>query len=452
MTGVGRAHYGKGSPATNGSNTVQRCTLRASKGQYREATEMKNATSKSKPTAKRAPCGPLLGVKVLDISTVVAAPFAAGLLADYGADVIKVEVPGAGDHIRHMPPHKEGISLWSKVTNRNKKGITLDLRTEEGKEIFEHLLASQDVLVENFRPDTLERWGFGKDRLFEINPHLIILRITGFGQTGPYRGRPGFARIFESMSGFAYLCGRPDGPPMFSGYPVSDALAGVFGALSVSAALVHRNAAPGRPGQEIDLSATEAMFRALDFLAVEYDQLGVVRERTGNLNAYSSPSDVYSTRDGKWIALAVSAPPVFARFAKALNRQDLLVDPRFNTNVARLENRGEIETIVRQWFIERTEVEISSILTEHDVSFSRVNSIEDVFNDVHFKAREAIVSVEDSDFGSIHMQNVVPRFSATPGCVWRSGPGQGEHNDEILTQQVGLTPDKIAELKMKNVI
>ncbi len=413
---------------------------------------MTNAADGQDLDEANKPSGPLVGIKVLDISTVVAAPFAAALMADFGAEVIKVELPGAGDHIRHMPPHKNGVSLWSKVTNRNKKGITLDLRTEDGRRLIERLIADQDVLVENFRPGTMERWGLGKERLLEINPHLIILRVTGFGQTGPYRDRPGFARIFEAMSGFAYLCGRPDGPPMFPGYPISDALAGVFGAFALSAALVHRNSTPGRPGQEIDLAATEAMFRALDYLAIEYDQLGIVRERAGNLNGYSSPSDVYPTRDGQWIGLAVSAPPVFSRFAHALGRPDLLLDPRFNTNVARLENRAEIEAIVRHWFLERTEEEVALTLREHDVSFNRVNSIRDVFEDMHFKAREAIVSVPDQDFGTVRMQNVVPHFSATPGRVWRTGPGQGEHNEEIFETRMGLSKEEIADLHRKQVI
>jgi crotonobetainyl-CoA:carnitine CoA-transferase CaiB-like acyl-CoA transferase len=401
---------------------------------------------------KNIPSGPLVGIKVLDLSTVVAAPFAAALLGDFGAEVIKVEIPGPGDHLRYLPPHKDGVSLWSKVANRNKKGITLDLRTAEGKVLVERLIAEQDVLVENFRPGTLERWGLSFERLMEINPHLIILRVTGFGQTGPYCNRTGFARIFEAMSGFAYICGSPESAPSFSGYPISDALAGVFGAFSICAALTCRNATPGRPGQEIDLSATEAMLRSLDFLAIEYDQLGVVRERTGNLNAYSAPSDVYPTRDGQWIALAVSAPPVFARFAHALERPDLLTDPRFSTNVARLSHRAEIESIVRAWFIERTEAQVSSVLSEHGVSFNRVNSIRDVFEDEHFKARDAIVSVADGDFGSVRMQNVVPRFSATPGGVWRTGPGQGEHNQEIFGSKMGLSNEEIAELQEKKVI
>jgi crotonobetainyl-CoA:carnitine CoA-transferase CaiB-like acyl-CoA transferase len=235
---------------------------------------------------------------------------------------------------QHLPPHKDGVALWRKVVNRNKKGVTLDLHTVQGIEIFERLIASRDVLVENFRPGTLTRWGLSPERLFGLNPHLIILRVTGFGQTGPYCDKPGFARIFEGLSGFAHLCGSPDGPPMYPGYPVSDSLTGVFGAMAVAAALRHRDSQPGRPGQEIDLSATEAMFRVLDLLAIEYDQLGIVRGRTGNLNAYSAPSDVYPTCDCRWMALAVSAPTVFVRLAHALGHPEWLTDERFNTNLA----------------------------------------------------------------------------------------------------------------------
>jgi crotonobetainyl-CoA:carnitine CoA-transferase CaiB-like acyl-CoA transferase len=373
-------------------------------------------------------------------------------MADFGADVLKVELPGAGDHIRHLPPHKDNVPLWSKVTNRNKRGITLDLRTARGRELVERLIAEQDVLVENFRPGTLAEWGLPIERLHEINPHLIVLRITGFGQDGPYRDRPGFARVFEAMSGFTFLCGEKDGPPLYPGYPISDALSGVYGAFAVCAALTHRNATADRPGQEIDLSATEAMLRCLDFLAVEYDQLGVVRERSGNLNAYSAPSDIYRTRDGQWIGLAVSAPAVFTRFAQALERPDFLDDERFATNTARLRNREEIEAIVRKWFVDRTEAEASGILRSHGVSFNRIYSIRDVFEDEHFQAREAIVSVADAELGLVRMQNVVPRFSKTPGRVWRAGPSQGEHNTEIFGAKLKLTDEEIAELQVKQVI
>jgi crotonobetainyl-CoA:carnitine CoA-transferase CaiB-like acyl-CoA transferase len=413
-----------------------------------DATPQADAT----PYLFNGPTGPLVGIKILDISTVVAAPFAAALMADFGAEVIKVELPIKGDHIRQMPPHKDGVSLWSKVANRNKKGVTLDLRTDEGRKLAERLIAEQDVLVENFRPGTMDRWGLSTKRLFEINPHLIILRVTGFGQTGPYRNRPGFARIFEAISGFAHLCGVPEGAPTFPGYPISDALTGVFGAFAICSALISRNSTPGQPGQEIDLSASEAMLRAMDFLAIEYDQLGVVRSRSGNLNSYSAPGDVYRTLDGQWIALAVSAPTVFARLTTALQRPDLLSDPRFSTNIARLSNRAEIENIVRRWFAERTAAEAGRTLLDHNVSFSPINSIQDLFIDEHFKAREAIISISDAELGEVRMQNVVPRFSHTPGRVWRTGPIQGEHNGEIYGTKLGLSEGEINKLKDKQVI
>ncbi|SHH21532.1 CaiB/BaiF CoA transferase family protein [Pollutimonas bauzanensis] len=398
----------------------------------------------------RTSSGPLAGVKVLDISTVIAGPFSSTLLADFGAQVLKIEIPGEGDHIRQLPPHKDGESLWSKVANRNKRGITLDLRQPDGLQLFERLLPQYDVLVENFRPGTLDRWGLGMDRLTALRPDLIVLRVTGFGQTGPYRNRPGFARIFEAMSGFVNLCGEKDGPPVYPGYPVSDALTGVFGAYSITAALLHREKHGG--GQEIDLSATEAMFRVLDFLPVEYDQLGVVRGRQGNLNAYSAPSDVYKTRDGKWLAMAVSAPTVFKRLAIAIGRPDLLDNEAFSTNAARIKNRDGIETIVKDWFAGRAQDEAAAILRAHDVSFSPIYDISDVFADPHFIEREMIIPVEDEHFGQIRMQNIVPRFSSTPGSVWRTGPGIGQHNQEVYGGELGLSEEQQDALRRRNII
>ncbi len=396
------------------------------------------------------PSGPLSGVRILDISTVIAGPLSSTLMADFGAEVLKIEIPGEGDHIRQMPPHKEGESLWSKVANRNKRGITLDLRQPEGVALFEQLLPGYDVLVENFRPGTLAGWGLGMDRLTALRPDLIVLRVTGFGQTGPYRNRPGFARIFEAMSGFVNLCGEKDGPPIYPGYPVSDALTGVFGAYSITAAMLHRERHGG--GQEIDLSATEAMFRVLDFLPVEYDQLGLVRGRQGNLNAYSAPSDVYRTKDGKWLALAVSAPTVFKRLAIAMDRTDLLDDEAFNTNAARLKNRDGIETIMKDWFAVRTSSEATDILRSHDVSFSPIYDISDVFADPHFMDREMIIPVKDEHFGQIRMQNVVPRFSRTPGSVWRTGPDIGQHNQEVYGNGLGLSEEQQAGLRSRKII
>lgn len=399
-----------------------------------------------------APSGPLLGVRVLDISTVIAGPFASALMGDMGADVLKIEIPGNGDHIRHLPPHKEGVPLWSKVTNRNKRGMTLDLRTAEGKQIFERLLPDYDVLVENFRPGTLARWGLSIERMHELNPGLIVLRVTGFGQDGPYSSMPGFARSFEALSGFVNLCGHTDGPPMYPGFPVSDALTGVFGAYAVTAALVERNTSTDRHGQEIDLSATEAMFRVLDFMPIEYDQLGIVRERQGNLNAYSAPSDVYRTADDRWVAMAVSAPTVFARLARAWGREDLLANPDFCTNTARLAHRDAIEKIARDWFRARTMEEASQTLMAFDVSFAPIHNIRDIFNDPHFQSRNAIITVNDEQLGPVRMQNVVPRFSKTPGKVWRTGPSIGQHNQEVLREQLGLLPEEIVRLASQKII
>lgn len=402
--------------------------------------------------AQTDPCrgtGPLSGVRVLDISTVVAGPFSCTLMADLGAEVLKVEMPGEGDHIRQLPPHKNGVALWSKVANRNKRGVTLDLRQPDGIELLERLLPQYDVLVENFRPGTLDRWGLDLARLRALRPDLIVLRVTGFGQTGPYRSRPGFARIFEAMSGFVNLCGEQDGPPLYPGFPVSDALTGVFGAYAVAAALLHRE--KHGEGQEIDLSATEAMLRVLDFMPIEYDQLGVVRTRQGNLNAYSAPSSVYKTRDDKWVVLAVSAPTVFRRLAVAIGRVDLLEDPMYSSNTARIRNREGIEGIMENWFGAHTLAEASDILMRHEVSFSPIYDMADIAADPHFSAREVLVRIQDEELGEVSMQNVVPRFSATPGRIWRAGPGIGQHNDEVYGE-LGLSAAQQAALRSRNII
>jgi crotonobetainyl-CoA:carnitine CoA-transferase CaiB-like acyl-CoA transferase len=398
-----------------------------------------------------ATSGPLRGMKIVDISTVVAGPFAAGLLGDYGAEVIKVEMPGAGDSLRALAPHKDGAPLWWKVTNRNKRGITLDLRKPEGRDLFAKLVAEADVLVENFRPGTLDGWGITRSWLQEICPRLTILRVTGFGQDGPYAGRPGFARIFEAMSGFTQICGEEGGRPLHLGYPISDAVAGLFGALGILAALHDLAKNPGKRGQEIDCSATEAMLRTLEFLAIEYDQLGSVRTRSGNRSQYAAPGNVYRTADDKWASIAASTQSIFDRLCTALGRRDLLEDERFATNPARVRNYLLLDEIVGAAIGRLTLAELRDTLTRHEVGFSPIYDIADVFDDPQFKAREAIVSVPDSELGSVRMQGVVPRFSETPGAVRRAGPTIGEHNDEVYGG-LGLTATQIAGLKTRRVI
>jgi len=395
--------------------------------------------------------GPLKGLRIVDISTVVAGPFAAGLLGDYGAEIVKVEMPGVGDSLRALAPHKDGVPLWWKVTNRNKKGVTLDLRLPEGRDLFAKLVADADVLVENFRPGTLDGWGITRAWLQGLNPRLTILRVTGFGQDGPYAGRPGFARIFEAMSGFTQICGEEDGRPLHLGYPISDAVAGLFGALGILAALHDLAQHPERRGQEIDCSATEAMMRTLEFLAIEYDQLGAVRTRSGNRSQYAAPGNVYRTADDKWASIAASTQSIFVRLCAALDLKHLLEDPRFALNPARVKNYRELDEIVGTAIGRLTLAELRENFTRHEVGFSPIYDIADVFSDPQFAARQAIVSVPDGELGSVRMQGVVPRFSETPGAVRHAGPAMGQHNEEVYGG-LGLSAAEIAALRARKVI
>lgn len=396
--------------------------------------------------------GPLQGLRILDISTVVAAPWAATLLADMGALVVKVELPGRGDPLRALAPHKDGVPLWWKVANRNKKGITLDLRKDEGQALFSRLLRRFDVLVENFRPGTLDGWGLDKARLFALQPRLTILRLSGFGQTGPYSSRPAFARVAEALSGFTYICGEPGRSPLHMGFPVADAVGGLFGAIGILGALYRRLQAPDEPGQEIDVSLTESMFRMLDFLPIEYDQLETVRGRAGNLSDYAAPSNIYRCRDDVWITLPASSQRIFERLCQALGRPDLVADARFATNADRVHHRAALDAILAEEIAMRPVAALQDLLDRHEVGWSRINSIADVFADPHFAAREAIVSVPDPELGMVKMQAVVPRFSATPGAVASTGPMLGEHNDEIFGQWLGLSQEERRQLKADAVI
>ncbi len=402
-------------------------------------------------TSQPEAAGPLKGLKIVDISTVVAGPFAAGLLGDFGAEIVKVEMPGVGDSLRALAPHKDGVPLWWKVTNRNKKGVTLDLRIPEGRDLFARLVADADVLVENFRPGTLDGWGITRAWLQGLNPRLTILRVTGFGQDGPYAGRPGFARIFEAMSGFTQICGEEDGRPLHLGYPISDAVAGLFGALGILAALHDLARHPERRGQEIDCSATEAMMRTLEFLAIEYDQLGAVRTRSGNRSQYAAPGNVYRTADDKWASIAASTQSIFVRLCAALDLKHLLEDPRFALNPARVKNYRELDEIVGAAIGRLTLAELRDTLTRHEVGFSPIYDIADVFADPQFQARQAIVSVPDAELGSVRMQGVVPRFSETPGAVRHAGPAIGQHNEEVYGS-LGLSGAEISALRARKVI
>lgn len=396
--------------------------------------------------------GPLTGLRVLDIATIIAAPTAAALLGDYGAEVVKVELPGEGDGARSLPPFKEGKPLWWKVINRNKKCVSLDLRKREGADLFLKLLPHFDVLIENFRPGTLDRWGLTAEAMWAVQPRLIILRATGFGQSGPYRDRPGFARIFEAMGGLAHITGEPDREPLHSGYPIGDAVGGLFGALGVLAACWRRTQEPDAPGEEIDLSLTEATLKLVDNLAIKYDQLGVVQGREGNSNQFSAPSAVFQVKGGHWVSLAGSTGPLFANNCRAIERPDLIDDPRFSTNAARVEHKQELEQIFAGWCAEHSLEEVLSAFERTHGTIAPVYSIDQIFTDAHVQAREAITPVPDVHFGTVRIQNVVPRFARNPGAVRSTGGDLGQDNGEIYGTLLGLSEAEQEQLRTKGII
>lgn len=395
--------------------------------------------------------GPLRGLRALDLSTVFAGPLCAALLADFGADVIKVEMPGVGDPLRALPPHKDGVSLWSKVTNRNKRTITLDLRHAKAREVLRPIIAQQDVVIENFRPGTLDGWGLTSAWMRDINPRLTIMRITGFGQTGPYRDRPGFARAFEALAGFTHLCGEEDGPPLHLGFPISDAVGGLFAALGVLAALYELDRDPGQPGQDIDCSMAEAMLRAMDFVVIQQDQLGIAPKRSGNTNAYAAPSSIFETSDGQWVSVPGSSQNIFERLMDAIGRPELKADPRFRSNPDRVRHRHEINGIVADALRMLPFAELEQRLDAHGIAFAPVNDAKAVMENPQFLAREAIVSVEDRELGPVRMQGVVPRFMRTPGAVLTAGESIGFHTIEVL-KEFGFSDEALKVLQQQKVI
>ena len=397
-----------------------------------------------------AAAGPLKGLRVLDIATIIAGPSAASLLADYGAEVVKVELP-SGDGARGFPPFKDGKPLWWKVINRNKKFVTLDLRKPAGVALFKRMLPQFDVVIENFRPGTLDGWGLDRETLWAIQPRLVILRVTGFGQTGPYRDRPGFARIFEAMGGLAYITGESDSAPMHAGYPIGDSIGGLFGTIGVLAALWKRARDPGAPGEEIDLSLTEAVFKLMEFLAIRYDQLGQVHERSGNLNQYSSPANVFRTRDGRWVTLAGSTDALFACNCRAIGRSDLIEHPDFRSNADRVRHCDAINAIFAQWIASKPLEEVTMAFDAAQGTLAPIYSIDQVFDDPQMRAREFLRPVPDSDFGSVRIQDVVPRFANDPCHVRGTAETLGCHNAEVYGA-LGIGADELAGLKQARVI
>jgi len=412
---------------------------------------MQNTEEPHFQRASKSERKPLAGVKIIDAGNMVAAPFATVLLADLGADVIKIEHPQNGDGQRKLEPIKEGIPLWWKTIARNKRCITLDLSKAEGVAVFKDIARNADGVVENYRPGTFERWGLSYEELRKVNPRLVMLRISGFGQTGPYRDRPAFGRIAEAISGLVNLIGEPDGPPMSPGYPLADLIAGLFGAFSMVVALYNRDARGGE-GQVIDLALNEAIFRLLDFDAIQYDQLKTVHRRTGNHVAYAAPSSTYKTKDEKYITLAASTHSIWIRLCQAMGREDLISNPKYIDNPARVSNSLEINGIVADWIASRDLRDVEEVFDRFDVAYSAIFDIADIFKDMHYRARDALVRVPDKDLTEAVVQNVVPKFSSTPGSIDHLGPSLGEHNEEIYIGELGYSREMLSRLRNAGVV
>jgi formyl-CoA transferase len=397
--------------------------------------------------------GALTGVRVLEIGSIVAGPFAGRLLADHGADVIKIEAPGRPDPLRDWGQHSyRGHRLWWTVHARNKRCVTLDLRSERGQELFLELVRQADVVIENFRPGTLERWNLGYDRLSEANRGLVLARVSGYGQTGPYRHRPGYASVAEAMGGLRAINGFPGQAPPRMAVSLGDSLAGMFAVQGVLAALLHRQRTG--QGQMVDVALTESSLALLESVIPEYDRLGKVRQPSGTRLDGIAPSNLFRSKDEKWVIVAANQDTVFRRLCDAMDRPGLADDPRLATHVARGENQELIESIVEDWVRERTADEVLSLLEEADVVASPVYTAADIVADPQFQARDMLVPHHDERLAEdVLGPSVVPRLTGTPGSVrWAGPPEPGWHNDEVYGRLLGLTPQEIAELRAQNVV
>ncbi|RME64517.1 MAG: CoA transferase, partial [Alphaproteobacteria bacterium] len=368
--------------------------------------------------------GALQGLRLIELGQLIAGPFCGQLMADHGAEVIKVEQPDSGDPMREWGR----VPVWWPVVARNKKSVTLNLRTPEGQAILKELVAKADFLLENFRPGTMERWGLGYDQLSAINPRLIMIRVSGFGQTGPYAKRAGYGSIGEAMGGMRNLAGDPKTPPSRIGLSIGDALAATFACLGGLMALHHRHRTG--QGQVVDSAIYEAVLAMMESTVPEYTQAGIIRERSGSILPKVAPSNVYPTKDGD-VLIGANQDSVFKRLAAAMDRPELAEDPRYATHIARGEHQAELDDLIAQWTKGFTAAELLARMEEHGVPAGKIFKAPDMLEDPHFKAREALVHVPHPDFENIWMQNVFPKLSQTPGRVAWAGPALGAHNDEV---------------------
>jgi crotonobetainyl-CoA:carnitine CoA-transferase CaiB-like acyl-CoA transferase len=392
--------------------------------------------------------GPLAGVNVVDISNFLAGPLSSMFLGDLGADVIKVERPDSGDELRYWGNNKNGVGLMYKLVNRNKRSVTADLRTPLGVEIVKRLVRDADIVVENYRKGTLERWGLGYDVLSAINPGLIMVRVTGFGQTGPNSHRPGFGTLAEGYTGYAYITGFKDRPPLLPAFGLADDTAGLMGAFLAVSALQEKHRS-GK-GQIVEFAIYEPLFTLLGPQVVDYDQLGIVQQRNGSRLPFTAPRNTYRTRDDKWVSISGSAQSTFERMCDALEVPQLKHDPRFLDNRLRIQNAEALDDALQAAIESFERDDLIALFDRFDAAVAACNNIAEIFEDPHYQARENIVAVEDEELGGpIRMQNVVGRFSRTPGAVRHAGPALGSANREVLIEQLGFDAEELERAGIK---
>ncbi|AHZ22949.1 CoA transferase [Haloferax mediterranei ATCC 33500] len=394
------------------------------------------------------PDKPLDGITVVDAASLYAGPLTAMMLGDFGAEVIKVEHPEYGDSLREFGDYPEELS-W-KWVNRNKKSVPLDLHEEDGQEIFKDLVADADVLVENFRPGTLEDWGIGWETLSALNETLVMVRVTGFGQTGPYKDRPGFGTLVEAMSGYAYSTGQADGPPTLPPTAMADSICALHSTYAAVMALYWRDVHDGS-GQYIDSSILEAMFGMLGDHVIEYGQKEIDHERSGNRSSRTAPRNTYRTKDDRWVAISGSSQSIAERILRIVGGEELATDPRFRTMKDRLEHVEELDAIIAEWMSEHTRTEVIEIFEEHEAAIGPVNNMADIFRDQHFAERDAVIYIDGEDEESIPMRGVFPKLSATPGGVDHPGPSLGSHALSTITERTDRSEADVRRLAAEGV-
>ncbi len=390
----------------------------------------------------------LAGLKVIDMATLFAGPLAATMLGDFGAEVLKIEHP-RGDPARLHGPAKDGAGLWWKVLSRNKKAITLYLGTSEGQAIFRQLVKDVDVVIENFRPGTLERWGLGYEQLSETNPRLVLARVTGFGQFGPYSRRPGFGTLAEAMSGFASITGEPDGPPTLPPFGLADGIAALTTAFAIMTALRSRDTTGS--GQVVDLAIIEPILTILGAQPTIYDQLGLIQQRTGNRSSNNAPRNTYRTADDRWVAISTSAQSVAERVMHLVGHPELTQEPWFASGAERAKHADTLDEVVGAWIAQHTLEEVTREFEAAQAAVAPIYTVADVMADPQYQALQSIITVDDPELGPLKMQNVLFRLSETPGAIKWAGPRLGEHNQEVY-EQLGLDADKLAALAREGVI